>query len=134
VSRARDTANLVHGAAASTNIADADELVIWDTTASAYRKQLRSNVVGKLGLVLQSVQTGTFSATSGKIYPIDCTSGAATMTLPSATGTLGIIGYVKYGTYPLTLSGTVNGSSNGLSITGEGLDTIIDSSSSRGWV
>jgi hypothetical protein len=90
--------------------------------------------VGALGLTATADQNSDFSATAGNIYPVDCSAAAITATLPAATASQGTIGFKKFGTFPLFLSGTVNGESQSFPIVDEGIVIISDVSASRGWV
>lgn len=90
--------------------------------------------VGALAMTAGATQTGDFVAAAGIIYPVNCTAASRTATLPAASGSQAIIGFKKFGTFPLYLSGTINGVSQLFPITDERVEIISDADATRGWV
>lgn len=80
-----------------------------------------------------SQNTG-FTAIGNAEFPVDCTGGGFTVTLPAADGTKGTIKLRKFGTGAMTLSGTINGSSSGTVVSDEGVIELNDSGASRGFI
>ncbi len=130
---ALDNTNL----AASTNVAAADTLAIYDSTVTAMKSQTRALLVGKFGLVSQA-SSATQAVTAGNLYPLDCTAGAGTLTLPAAASAGDVFAVVIFGTNGWTMN------TNSLNYYGaayaafagsaEGLTFFYYSGASRGWI
>jgi len=75
----------IHGTPAETSIADNDEILIYDTSASANRRMTRANLVAGLsgGGITWSEVTGTSQAASADNGYICNNSALVTVTLPS---------------------------------------------------
>lgn len=95
-------------------------------------------------LAWQSVQTSNFNADAGKAYPVNTTSAAITVTLPSTASAGQIITFVDYaGTWDTneliinSNSNNINGSANAafqLSATERGAVNFVFIDSTQGWI
>jgi len=94
------------------------------------------------GLVMQSVQTASFTAAAGNSYPINTTSGAVTATLPASATAGQQVNFFDYAGTAATNNITINpngGNINGLTTSavlsvGRGSVTLIYVDSTQGWV
>jgi len=91
----------------------------------------------KPGLATTSSQTTGFTAVAGTLYPCDVTSAGFTVTLPASAALNDTLGFIIFGTFPLTLNPNglkINGNTSSLVITSEQTLIITYSGSTRGWV
>jgi hypothetical protein len=80
--------------------------------------------------------TANFTATVGKLTPVDCTSGAITVTLPSATGNAGgrlHIQRIDASVNTVTISGTIRGSASTITLALQFEDLELVSNGSGSW-
>ena len=93
-------------------------------------------------LAWQSVQTANFTAVNGQAYPVNTTSGAITVTLPSSPSAGNFVTIVDYAGTALTNNITISG--NGSKIQGLSANVIISANrqaynfvyidSTQGWI
>jgi hypothetical protein len=90
------------------------------------------------GPITWVTQTANYTLVAGDYIAADSTSGAFTLTLPSATGSGMEIDILDpqgtWATHNVTLSGTVNGDSGGVSLNlAGGSCRLIDVGGAAGW-
>jgi hypothetical protein len=93
-----------------------DYLLIYDVTAAAYRRQLRSTFLSGIGGNLAVTQTSiNYNALlTDDVILVDASSGTVTVTLPAASGNAGKVYQIK----------KIDSSGNTVIIDGDGAETI----------